>query len=69
MGTAPKVAAIALLLRAMEVPFGHLLAQWQQLIVLVSIASMLLGSLAAIGQTQHQAADGLFLASAIWATR
>ncbi|MDA8253940.1 MAG: NADH-quinone oxidoreductase subunit N, partial [Rhodospirillales bacterium] len=31
-------------------PFGHLLAQWQQLIVLVSIASMLLGSLAAIGQ-------------------
>jgi NADH-quinone oxidoreductase subunit N len=51
MSTAPKVAAIALLLRALEVPFGHLGAQWQQLIVLVSIASMLLGSLAAIGQT------------------
>jgi len=51
MSTAPKVAAIALLLRALEVPFGHLGGQWQQLVVLISIASMLLGSLAAIGQT------------------
>jgi NADH-quinone oxidoreductase subunit N len=51
MGTAPKVAAMALLVRLLEVPFGHLLAQWQQLVVLVAIASMLLGSLAAIGQT------------------
>jgi NADH-quinone oxidoreductase subunit N len=50
MGTAPKVAAMALLVRAMASPFGHLLLQWQQLIVLVSIASMLLGALAAIGQ-------------------
>ena len=51
MSTAPKVAAIALLLRALEVPFGQLTPQWTGLIVLVSIASMLLGSLAAIGQT------------------
>ena len=50
MSTAPKVAAIALLLRVLEVPFGHLGGQWQQLIVLISIASMLLGALAAIGQ-------------------
>jgi NADH-quinone oxidoreductase subunit N len=50
-GTAPKVAAIALILRVMVTPFGHLVAEWQLLIVLVSIASMLLGSLAAIGQT------------------
>ena len=50
MGTAPKVAAMVLLVRVMAGPFGHLLGQWQQLIVLVSIASMLLGSLAAIGQ-------------------
>ncbi len=49
--TAPKVAAFALLLRVMATPFGHLLIAWQQLIVLVSIASMLLGSFAAIGQT------------------
>jgi NADH-quinone oxidoreductase subunit N len=51
LGTAPKVAGIALLLRIMVTPFGHLLPEWQLLIELVSIASMLLGSLAAIGQT------------------
>jgi len=51
MATAPKVAAIALLLRVMGSMFGGLVAQWQLLVVLVSIASMLLGSLAAIGQT------------------
>ncbi len=50
MATAPKVAAMALLLRVMATPFGHLLAQWQQLIVLVSVASMLLGAFAAIAQ-------------------
>jgi NADH-quinone oxidoreductase subunit N len=50
-GTAPKVAGIALLVRIMVAPFGHLLHEWQLLIELVSIASMLLGSLAAIGQT------------------
>jgi len=50
MATAPKVAAMALLVRLLVGPFGEMLAQWQQLIVLVSIASMLLGSLAAIGQ-------------------
>jgi len=49
LGTAPKVAAMALLVRAMATPFGHLLAQWQQLIVLVSIASVLLGAFAAMG--------------------
>ena len=50
-GTAPKVAAMAMLLRVMVTPFGHLLPEWQLLVQLVSIASMLLGSLAAIGQT------------------
>jgi NADH-quinone oxidoreductase subunit N len=50
MGTAPKVAAIVLLVRLLSDPFGALLGQWQQLIVLVSIGSMVLGSLAAIGQ-------------------
>lgn len=51
MGTAPKVAAIVLITRVMMTPFGALLAQWQSLVVIVSIASMLLGALAAIGQT------------------
>ena len=49
--TAPKVAAMALLLRLMATPFGHLVGAWQQLIILISIASMILGALAAIGQT------------------
>ena len=45
LSTAPKAAAMALLLRVMVAPFGHLLPQWQNLIILVSIASMLLGAL------------------------
>jgi NADH-quinone oxidoreductase subunit N len=48
---APKIAAIALFLRVMVQPFGDLVAQWQQIVVLVSVASMLLGAFAAIGQT------------------
>ena len=50
MSTAPKVAAIALLLRTLVVPFGPVLPHWTGLIVLISIASMILGALAAIGQ-------------------
>ncbi len=50
MGTAPKVAATALLLRTLAVPFGHLLVQWSPLISLISVASMILGALGAIGQ-------------------
>lgn len=48
---APKIAAIALLVRVMIGPFGELFAQWQQIVVFISIASMLLGALAAIWQT------------------
>ncbi len=51
MSTAPKVAPFVVLLRVMEGPFGHIGAQWQPIIIVVSIASMLLGSFAAIGQT------------------
>jgi NADH-quinone oxidoreductase subunit N len=49
--TAPKVAAMALLIRVLMGPFGDLVAQWQQVVVFVSIASMILGALAAINQT------------------
>ena len=48
--SAPKVAAIALLARVLLGPFGDLVAQWQQVIVLVSLGSMILGAFAAIGQ-------------------
>ncbi len=49
--TAPKVAAMALIVRVMVGPFGDLVAQWQQIIWFVSVASMILGALAAISQT------------------
>ncbi|HTZ34401.1 MAG TPA: NADH-quinone oxidoreductase subunit N, partial [Stellaceae bacterium] len=48
---APKMAAIALFMRFLIEPFGALLAEWRQVIVFLSIASMILGSVAAIAQT------------------
>jgi len=47
---APKVAAIALLARVLFGPFGDIASQWQQVILLSSIGSMVLGAFAAIGQ-------------------
>jgi NADH-quinone oxidoreductase subunit N len=47
---APKVAAMALLIRALAVPFAKIAGDWQQILVFISIASMLLGAFAAIGQ-------------------
>ena len=47
---APKIAAVALFVRVMAGPFGDLVAQWQQIIVFISIASMLLGAFAAVNQ-------------------
>jgi NADH-quinone oxidoreductase subunit N len=51
MSTAPKVAPFVVLLRVMFGPFGHVAVQWHLIIVVVSIASMVLGSFAAIAQT------------------
>jgi len=48
---APKLAAMALAVRLYIGAFPTIVDQWQQIIVFVSIASMLLGSFAAIGQT------------------
>ncbi len=47
---APKLAAVALLTRVVVGPFGHLMADWRQVIVFISIASMLLGAVAGINQ-------------------
>jgi NADH-quinone oxidoreductase subunit N len=47
---APKMAALALFIRFMIEPFGALLGEWRQLIVFLSIASMVLGAVAAIAQ-------------------
>ena len=48
--TVPKIAAVAVLLRVLFDCFGPLLESWQQVIILISVLSMLLGSIAAIGQ-------------------
>jgi NADH-quinone oxidoreductase subunit N len=48
---APKVAAMALFLRAMIVPFAHATGEWQQIVIFISALSMILGAVAAIGQT------------------
>ena len=47
---APKVAGIAMFVRASVAAFPGITAQWQEIVAFVSIASMLLGSFAAIGQ-------------------
>ncbi len=48
--SAPKVAAMALIIRIVTVPFGPVTDDWQQIVVFLSIASMVLASFAAIGQ-------------------
>lgn len=48
---APKVAALALLARTLYVPFGDMSGSWQQVVIFMSVASMILGSFAAIMQS------------------
>ena len=48
---APKIAAIALFVRFLVEPFGGLVVEWRQIIVFLSVASMVLGAVAAIAQT------------------
>jgi NADH-quinone oxidoreductase subunit N len=48
--SAPKVAALAVFTRATLTAFPGIITQWQQILVFVAIASMALGSFAAIGQ-------------------
>jgi len=50
LASAPKVAAMAMLTRIVITAFQPVVADWQQVVVFISIASMLLGSFAAIGQ-------------------
>ncbi|HEY2210689.1 MAG TPA: NADH-quinone oxidoreductase subunit NuoN [Bradyrhizobium sp.] len=49
--SAPKVAALAVFTRVALTAFPGIVTQWQQIVVFVAIASMALGSFAAIGQT------------------
>ena len=46
----PKIAAISVFIRFMYVPFINVIEQWQTIVIFLSIASMILGAVAAIGQ-------------------
>ena len=46
----PKVAGIVIFIRFMYLPFQEILDQWKYILVFISIASMILGAVAAIGQ-------------------
>ncbi|MET3352171.1 NADH-quinone oxidoreductase subunit NuoN [Xanthobacter autotrophicus] len=48
--SAPKVAAMAIFVRVVIEAFPHVTHQWQQIVAFVSLASMVLGAFAAIGQ-------------------
>ncbi len=47
----PKAAGLAVIIRFMDLPFKNIIEEWQTIIIFISIASMILGSVAAIGQT------------------
>ncbi len=46
----PKVAALTVFIKILYVPFLNLIEQWQMIIIFLSIASMIFGAVAAIGQ-------------------
>lgn len=48
--TAPKVAAMALFARVVHDAFGNVVSDWQQIVAFLSVVSMFLGAIAAIGQ-------------------
>ncbi len=49
--TAPKVAAMGLFARVVFDAFGGIVGEWQQIVAFLSVVSMFLGAIAAIGQT------------------
>lgn len=49
--TAPKVAAMLLFARLLHGAFGEAVSDWQQILAFLSVISMFLGAIAAIGQT------------------
>ena len=46
----PKIAALSIFIRFMYIPFINMINEWQSIIIFLSIASMILGAVAAIGQ-------------------
>ena len=59
----PKVAGLAVLIKFMFIPFSNILSEWQLIIIFISIASMILGAVAAIVQKNIKR---LLAYSSIW---
>ena len=51
LGSAPKIAAFALAMRLLVDGMGSLVAQWQDMLIILAVLSMALGNLVAIAQT------------------
>lgn len=49
--TAPKIAAMAIFIRLLMDPFANLLPDWQNILAIVSVASMMIGAFGAMVQT------------------
>ena len=47
----PKVAGIAIFIRFLQIPFEQLIDEWKNILIFMALASMILGAVAAIGQT------------------
>lgn len=51
LGTAPKIAAFAMVIRLLDTSLGSLHAHWQQMLIILCVLSMALGNITAIAQT------------------
>ncbi len=51
LALAPKVAGFGAIIRILYVAFGNVFVEWQIILIFISVASMILGAVAAIGQT------------------
>ena len=47
----PKIAGVAVFIRFMQIPFNDIADQWQPILIFISLSSMILGAIAAIGQS------------------
>ena len=51
LSTLPKIAAFGVLIRLLVYPFGEIIIDWGKILIILSITSMLIGSLGALLQT------------------
>ena len=52
LSVVPKIAAFAVIIRFLVVPFGEITVDWGKIILILSITSMVVGSLGALQQTE-----------------